>query len=105
MLRAEPLGEANGGDVVGSDAMDDVGPAELVEGEVDRRDGGLARVAATGELAQNAPADLGPGPAFRLPWARATNPAPARALDQREHRKAADRPGARHRADRTPRGW
>src|SRR3546814_1535688 len=55
------------------------------------------------EFGADAIADLGRGPAVGLPRAEAADPLAACALDHREHRKAADMPGARERAPLAPR--
>src|SRR3546814_19494628 len=55
------------------------------------------------EFGADAIADLGRGPAVGLPRAEAADPLAACPLDHREHRKAADLPGARERAPLAPR--
>src|SRR3546814_21044322 len=50
------------------------------------------------EFGADAIADLGRGPAVGHPRAEAADPLAACPLDHREHRKAADMPGARERA-------
>src|SRR3546814_16219128 len=55
------------------------------------------------EFGADAIADLGRGPAVGLPRSEAADPLAACPLDHREHRKAADMPGARERAPLAPR--
>src|SRR5204863_3811342 len=92
--RAQPARDPLRGDVLRIDAVDDVGPAEMVEGPVHGRGGGLGGVALAVGLGHDAPADLIARPAVRPPGSDPADPAPARLLDHREHGEAFQRPGA-----------
>src|SRR6476661_3219976 len=79
--RAESLGDAGRGDIVGIDAVDEVVPAEHGDGKVHGGDGPFGRIALAPDAADEAPADLGARPALRPPGAEAADPAPALLLD------------------------
>src|SRR5688572_11237512 len=90
---AEALGELDRREVVRVDAVDDVAPAEMVERPVDGRGRRLMGIALTAGGLDQAPADFGAGPPFRLPGADTADPAAAFLLDYREHREAVAGPG------------
>src|SRR5581483_4811482 len=70
--------------VLRRDAMNDVGPAEVMHRVVDRRARRLEGVALSPRVAVQSPADFGAGPAIRVPGADAPDPPPRRLLDDRE---------------------
>src|SRR5690606_18552644 len=94
VLRAELDRDALRSRVLRVDDVNDLVPAEMPEGPVDRSDGRLGRVAAPPTGRHDHPADLRPRPTFRHPRADPTDPLAARLLEHREHREALEIPRA-----------
>src|SRR5690554_5299677 len=77
MLRAEPFGQPDRGVIVRMDGVDHFVPAQMFERPVDCRDRRFGRETLAPRSTMQAPADLGAGPAFRLPRPHAPEPLPA----------------------------
>ena len=97
-----PLGHRDRGRVGRLDEADQLVDLEMFESPVQRRAGGLGRVALTPPVAPQQPADLDARPALRLPDTDPTDERAARPLLHRPHPEPAQDPVPDPQPDRPP---
>ena len=100
--RSKPNRECDRARVFRMDAVDDIVPCQLGEGPVDRAGCSLDRITLTPGLLDQAPADFGARPPFRLPGPDSAEPAGRPFFDHRKHAESLQRPGSSHRGHAPP---